>query len=33
MKKRDVAAMRKIVGVPKGKQMPGHPELGDGTDI
>lgn len=30
-KKRDVALMRKILGVPKGKTMPGAPELGDGT--
>jgi len=29
--KRDYPAMRKILGVPKGKQMPGMPELGDGT--
>jgi len=28
--KRDYAAMRKILSVPKGKQMPGMPELGDG---
>jgi len=31
-KKRDVAGMRKIAGIPKGKHMPGHPELGDGTE-
>ncbi|KAH8067232.1 ATPase [Aureococcus anophagefferens] len=30
-KKRDVALMRKILQVPKGKTMPGAPELGDGT--
>ena len=28
---RDVALMRKILQVPKGKTMPGAPELGDGT--
>lgn len=31
-KKRDAATMRKILGVPRGKPMPGAPELGDGTD-
>jgi len=31
-KKRDVPLMRKILGVPKGKTMPGAPELGDGSD-
>jgi len=30
-KKRDVALMRKILQVPKGKVMPGAPELGDGN--
>uniref|UniRef100_A0A7S3NQ38 ABC transporter domain-containing protein n=1 Tax=Aureoumbra lagunensis TaxID=44058 RepID=A0A7S3NQ38_9STRA len=29
-KKRDIAAMRRILQVPKGKAMPGAPELGDG---
>ena len=28
--KRDYPAMRKLLGVPKGKTMPGMPELGDG---
>lgn len=31
-KKRDIPLMRKILQIPKGKQMPGAPELGDGTD-
>jgi elongation factor 3 len=30
--KRDYAAMRVLLKVPKGKQMPNMPELGDGTD-
>jgi len=30
-KKGDVIAMRKILQIPDGKEMPGHPELGDGT--
>ncbi|KAJ8613523.1 hypothetical protein CTAYLR_002218 [Chrysophaeum taylorii] len=30
-KKRDVALMRKILQVPRGKTMPGAPELGDGS--
>ena len=28
--KRDYPAMRKLLGVPRGKTMPGMPELGDG---
>ena len=31
-KKRDVPAMRKLLQIPKGKTMPGAPELGDGVN-